>query len=236
MLVFRNTTRVWNVKFVFSAVFHLVDLATRPLGRRQAPRRGGPGAVHSVIRSRSALSLRAGWLALLLVLAPAAPASQSDVWIHVDTRAASLLVMRGQQVVAGFDDISIGRGGASRERRNGDKRTPLGEFRIAKIKEQSDFHRFYIIDYPDEPRARRAVRRGEIDQQTYQAIRAAVRDGRLPPQNTPLGGNLGIHGLGRADPRIHELFNWTQGCIVLTNEQRDRLAQWMRVGTRVVID
>jgi len=173
---------------------------------------------------------------LLLAAGAASPVSGSETWVHVDTDAATLSVIRAGDVITRFPGISVGRGGVSSERRLGDQRTPLGEFRIVKVKEQSDFHRFFIIDYPDEERASRALRRGQIDEATFRAIRSAVRAGRLPPQNTPLGGNLGIHGLGRGDPRIHETFNWTQGCIALTNEQLDRLTQLIRVGTRVVID
>lgn len=180
--------------------------------------------------------MRARLGGLLLLVAFPAVASEADTWVRVDTETATLAVMRGERVVAAFPDISIGRGGASRERRLGDQRTPLGRFRIVKVKEQSDFHRFFIIDYPDEKRARLALGRGEIDESTFEAIRRASHAGLLPPQNTPLGGNLGIHGLGRGDPGIHAAFNWTQGCIALTNEQIDRLAHWIRVGTRVVID
>lgn len=178
------------------------------------------------------------WLGVLLLLLAAigAPASASDTWVRVDTGTATVSVMRGGQVLESFSGIAIGRAGASNERRRDDRRTPLGEFRIVKIKEPSSFHRFFIIDYPNEARASLALERGEIDDATFQEIRSAVRAGRLPPQDTPLGGNLGIHGLGRGDPRIHETFNWTQGCVALTNKQIDRLAQWIRVGTRVVID
>lgn len=197
---------------------------------------GGPGRGGK----RTAARVSRAWLGILMMLSAmlSAPvhASGGDTWVRVDTQAAKLSVMRGEQVIASFPDIAIGRRGVSRERRAGDRRTPLGEFRVVKVKEPSQFHRFFIIDYPNEARADLALRRGEIDDSTFQAIRAAIRAGRLPPQDTPLGGNLGIHGLGRGDPGVHEAFNWTQGCVALTNEQVDRLTQLIRVGTRVVID
>ena len=59
--------------------------------------------------------------------------------------------------------------------------------------------------------------------------------GQTPPQNTALGGYIGIHGLGNRDPAIHKKMNWTDGCIALTDEQIEQLAQWIDVGTRVVI-
>jgi lipoprotein-anchoring transpeptidase ErfK/SrfK len=50
-----------------------------------------------------------------------------------------------------------------------------------------------------------------------------------------LGGHIGIHGVGRGDLRIHQQFDWTQGCIALTNEQIEQLQNLVRVGDRVVI-
>ena len=58
---------------------------------------------------------------------------------------------------------------------------------------------------------------------------------QIPPQNTPLGGQIGIHGLGNADERIHKVFDWTHGCIALTNPQIDQLSQWIDTGTVVKI-
>jgi lipoprotein-anchoring transpeptidase ErfK/SrfK len=46
---------------------------------------------------------------------------------------------------------------------------------------------------------------------------------------------IGIHGLGNGDPLIHEEFNWTDGCIALTNEEVDELASWIHLGTRVEV-
>lgn len=175
-------------------------------------------------------------LALYAAVTVAAAGAQAETWLRVDTDAATLSVIRGERVLARFENISIGRGGASRERLSGDQRTPLGEFHIVKFKQRSSFHRFFIIDYPNTARARLALRRGRIDTATFEAIRRAVNAGELPPQNTPLGSNLGIHGLGAGDPDIHAAYNWTEGCIALTNDQIDELAKWIHRGTRVVID
>jgi L,D-peptidoglycan transpeptidase YkuD (ErfK/YbiS/YcfS/YnhG family) len=59
--------------------------------------------------------------------------------------------------------------------------------------------------------------------------------GQIPPQDTPLGGQIGIHGLGSADARVHEFFDWTHGCIALTNSQIDHLSQIVDTGTLVKI-
>jgi hypothetical protein len=181
-------------------------------------------------------ALVAVWLGAGGIAGAHGAAVAEEHWVHIDTASSTLRIKRGEDVVLEMPDIAIGRGGASRERFLGDYRTPLGEFRIAAVKDPAYYRRFFIIDYPNLERAQVALERNEIDEQTFEAIRRASSNGRLPPQNTPLGGNLGIHGLGPADRRVHELFNWTRGCVAVTNEQIDELSRWIRVGTRVVID
>ncbi len=156
-------------------------------------------------------------------------------WILVDTKALRLQVLEGKRVVATFDGIAIGRGGTTYEKRRGDNKTPLGVFRIGWINEKSKYHRFFGLNYPSLPYVKRGWRRGWIDAPTFRSLLRANFEEMVPPQDTPLGGYIGIHGLGRADPRIHRRYNWTRGCIALTNEQIDRLSRWIRVGTVVVI-
>lgn len=174
----------------------------------------------------------------LLAAAPAAtmpPIDHDDIWLNVDTPSKTLQVMVGQTPIESFEHIAIGRRGASHDKQRGDDKTPLGEYRIGWINERSAFHRFFGFTYPNLQIARRAFARGLIGGDTLQEIMNAHLRRSVPPQSTPLGGRIGIHGLGRADPTVHELFDWTQGCIALTNRQVDRLAQWIRKGTPVII-
>jgi hypothetical protein len=91
------------------------------------------------------------------------------------------------------------------------------------------------LDYPNPDAARRALRQGDIDRDQWQRIRQAFHTGETPPQNTPLGGFIGIHGVGAGDLEIHGQYNWTNGCIAVTNEQIDELAEWVTIGTPVEI-
>jgi murein L,D-transpeptidase YafK len=182
--------------------------------------------------------LERGWrilTALTLVLAPAFAQSSDEIWVQVDTEALEVRVMRGLEVLRVYEDIAIGRSGTTEHKRHLDGKTPLGEYRISLIKNNSKFHRFFGFDYPHLKHADYALSRGEIGVEDYLRIRNAVRAGRVAPQNTPLGGHLGIHGIGSGDAEVHTDFNWTNGCIALTNEQVDELTQWLRLGTRVVV-
>ncbi|MDA1342538.1 MAG: L,D-transpeptidase [Proteobacteria bacterium] len=158
-----------------------------------------------------------------------------DIWLLVDTTALKIEVKNGEQTIDIIEGIAIGQSGAGQKTHRGDNITPYGEYRIGWIGERSSFHRFFGLNYPSIQDADNARRKGTIDQRTYNGIISAHTYNRVPPQNTPLGGRIGIHGLGRANEKIHKTMNWTHGCIALTNNQIDHLSQWVNTGTLVKI-
>lgn len=174
-------------------------------------------------------------LLLLLCTAWTVALADNDLWVLVETGKLRLSVLQGDTVQRTYNNISIGRRGTTPDKLRGDDRTPLGEFRIVRITEDSPFHRFLGLDYPDPQRAQRAQQAGTINQGQLAAIRRARKARQEPPQNTALGGYIGIHGVGRGDLAVHEDFNWTHGCIALTNAQIDDLSVWVGIGTRVII-
>ena len=175
------------------------------------------------------------WCACLLLLC-SWPVAADDVRILVDTQQLTLTVLQGGRAVMTIEDIAIGRYGTTTDKRRGDNMTPLGHFRIGWISDDTSFHLFMGIDYPRAGMATRAYLEGAVTNKQWQAIRRAARERAVPPQNTPLGGYIGIHGLGEGDPAIHAEYNWTNGCIAVTNEQMDRLAEWVHIGTPVDIE
>ena len=169
-------------------------------------------------------------------LTPVASGDSTDGrWLLIDTGELTLRVMQDGQPRLTLENIAIGRYGTSRNKRRADNTTPLGRYRITEIEADSVFHRFIGLDYPGIEQAEAAYREGVIGQREYQAILRAHREGLAPPQNTALGGHIGIHGLGQGDPRWHETLNWTRGCIALTNDQIDTLMSWVRAGMMVEI-
>lgn len=170
-----------------------------------------------------------------LLLTSLVSGGQDTIRILIDTKALTLKVMQGDQETLTFSNIAIGRYGTATDKRRGDNKTPLGHFVIAWITDDTSFHRFFGFRYPSKEYAERAFRAGHLDKKTWNNIRQAFASGRLPPQDTVLGGNLGIHGIGKGDINIHEQYNWTNGCVALTNDQIDRLTVWIRVGTSVEI-
>ena len=157
------------------------------------------------------------------------------IWLLVDTNALKIEVKRGEKTIDILEGIAIGQGGSGQKSHRGDNITPFGEYRIGWVGQQSSFHKFFGLNYPSVQDADHALRKGIINQYTYNDILNAHSYHQVPPQNTPLGGRIGIHGLGRADEKIHKTMNWTHGCIALTNPQIDRLSQWVGTGTLVKI-
>ncbi|HFD79697.1 MAG TPA: murein L,D-transpeptidase [Gammaproteobacteria bacterium] len=183
---------------------------------------------------RTVLAALVCLLALFPALLPAS-APRDETWILIDTRELTLSVFRGDHLVRRFENISIGRRGTSIDKRSQDETTPLGEYHVIRIARDSIFHRFYHLDYPTPAQGRRALEAGVISEREERAIERAAREHRIPPQYTALGGSIGIHGVGAGNLRIHEDFNWTEGCVALTNEQLDQLDVYIDIGTRVVI-
>ncbi len=170
------------------------------------------------------------------LLAPSRATVPNEPWLLVDTKADNLVIMRGQQPVRVFHQVALGSSGAGLKFRRGDNKTPLGVFRVGWINDHSRFKKFIGLDYPNLDYAEQALREHRIDRLTYERIRAAWISGHTPPQDTPLGGQIGIHGVGFGDPSIHSAgINWTSGCVALDNSQIDALRPWVKVGMRVEI-
>ncbi|ABI58824.1 MULTISPECIES: L,D-transpeptidase family protein [Nitrosomonas] len=171
----------------------------------------------------------------LLLVFPLPSRAAQDVWILIDTSEHRLSVMRKDKVLLTFDNVAIGRYGASRSRMRGDNQTPLGSFQISWVKQHDRFYRFYGINYPNREVADLALSEGRISRQVWENIMNAIESTGLSPQDTSLGGYIGIHGIGKGDQAVHSRFNWTNGCVALTNVQIDQLNPWVKLGTRVVI-
>ncbi|MGR8935546.1 MAG: L,D-transpeptidase family protein [Gammaproteobacteria bacterium] len=179
--------------------------------------------------------MRRKYLFIFAVVAALPAHASNAIWLLVDTRTQKMEVKDGERTVDVFEHIAIGRGGAGFKQRRGDNITPIGTYRIGWINDKSSFHRFFGLNYPDANSAHRGLARGEVSYRDFYNVVSAHRHNAIPPQNTPLGGRIGIHGLGAGDLSVHQNFNWTHGCIALTNKEIDRLAQWIDEGTVVKI-
>jgi len=113
--------------------------------------------------------------------------------------------------------------------REGDFRTPEGEFYVCVKNPNSKYVLALGLSYPNISDADRGYRSGLINKSQYDQIAYAIRKQRQPPWNTPLGGEIMIHGRrnGGRD---------TEGCIALEDKDIRELYPQISVGTRVLIN
>lgn len=180
------------------------------------------------------------WLALTVCFihpgsTPVAAASSYDIEIKKSQR---LLIVREGEEVRKVYRIALGRGGPGNKQRLGDRKTPVGTYRVIGFNDRSKFDFFIRLNYPNVKDAFYGLKSAVIARAEFDRIIGALRRNILPPQDTSLGGAIGIHGIGPETPeklRIHENLNWTEGCIALKNEEIHELRPYIRIGTRVVI-
>lgn len=149
----------------------------------------------------------------------------------------TILVKKAQRQLLLFSDhklvrtyrIGLGLNPIGNKVRQGDRRTPEGEFYIFGKNNKSAFYLSLGLSYPNATHAERGLRDGLITKAQYNAIMRALRAKKTPPQNTALGGDIFIHGNGAAS-------DWTWGCVALENEDTRELFDAVSVGTPVTIE
>jgi murein L,D-transpeptidase YafK len=113
--------------------------------------------------------------------------------------------------------------------RQGDGRTPEGTYYVCVKNERSMFHLSLGLSYPNDQDAERGLRDKLITRRQYERIKDAIKRKQRPPWDTPLGGEIFIHGSGSSG-------DWTWGCVALDNANVRELFDAVPVGTTVVIE
>ena len=175
---------------------------------------------------------------------PSAPTQSvvapQNVTLHivVNTDQRKLYLYRGLTLLATYP-VAIGFGGSAPRRIRGDDKTPIGHYHIGYVRWGTQYGPFMLLTYPNRRDAAWGLREGIITHSQYQAIVDAIDNGQVPPQNTPLGGYIGIHGMGPnfSFSRSATVFpgRWTAGCIALSNHDARNIAGMVEPGTPVEI-
>ena len=125
--------------------------------------------------------------------------------------------------------IGLGKNPVGAKKKEGDGRTPEGEYYICTRNSKSKFYLSLGISYPNKEDGKKALETGLIDQKTYDKIADAINRKIAPPWNTPLGGEIMIHGHGSHS-------DWTAGCVAVDNDIMDILWDNCPTGTPVIIE
>jgi murein L,D-transpeptidase YafK len=124
-----------------------------------------------------------------------------------------LLLLRGEAVLKSYK-VALGREPEGYKVREGDGRTPEGRYVLDWRNPKSRFYRSIHVSYPNLRDAARA------------------RALRVPP-----GGEIMIHGEPNGLGFVGKLldWDWTEGCIAVTNEAMDEIWQAVDNGTPIEI-
>jgi murein L,D-transpeptidase YafK len=123
-------------------------------------------------------------------------------------------LLAGGKVIRTYK-VALGQGGLAPKQREGDARTPEGHYTIDSRTAESHYHKALHVSYPNAEDRKRAEKLG------------------VAP-----GGAIMIHGLPNGKGYIgaaHRLYDWTLGCIAVTDDEIDEIWNLVPVGTPVEI-
>jgi uncharacterized protein YijF (DUF1287 family) len=150
----------------------------------------------------------------------------------VDKPLRTLTLVVGDAAVKTYP-VALGFDPVADKVRQGDGRTPEGDFTIVEVRSGPDLPDKYgaaslLLSYPEREDAERGLRDGLLEARERDAIVAACESGGIPAQDTKLGGSIRIHGGGaRRD--------WTLGCVAMRDDDILELLPLVRAGTRVTV-
>jgi len=160
-----------------------------------------------------------------------------NVSLVVDRKTYTLSIYEDEILVKSYR-ASFGRMINRPKIKAGDGATPVGEYRICSIDTAVTYYKFFKINYPSLNDAVEALKKGWISQREFNDIKFQYYYENCTQFHRILGGNIGIHGIGRFNYILKNLpfvFNWTDGSIALCDEDIDELYSIIKVGTKVVI-
>lgn len=150
-----------------------------------------------------------------------------EVTLRVQKAAHKLSILTlGKEVWTA--PVIVGRQPVGPKRREGDERTPEGEYRVCYRNAASRFHLFLGLSYPNADDALGGLATGVLSAAEYAALVTAHWQGERPNWYTALGGEIGIHGGGidRAG---------TAGCVAMRDADVELVWGAVKVGTAVRI-
>jgi len=135
--------------------------------------------------------------------------------VKVDKSERKMYLLDNEKVIKEYH-VAFGGSPKGHKEQEGDQKTPEGVYTLDYKKEDSSFYRAMHISYPNKADLGNAKSKG-----------------------VSAGGFIMVHGqrnwLGLFSG-ITQRFNWTNGCIALTNSEMDEFMALVKVGTKIQIE
>jgi murein L,D-transpeptidase YafK len=145
--------------------------------------------------------------------AAAGPAAKADKVVVVKGERR-LYLLRGGEVLKSYR-VALGKRPRGTKLHEGDGRTPEGRYELDRRNRASGYHRAIHVSYPNVADRARARALGQA-----------------------AGDLIMIHGLPNERPNWgeeHWMYNWTNGCIAVTNREMDEIWASVELGTPIEI-
>lgn len=140
--------------------------------------------------------------------------------ISIDKSDYELKIVSGTNVIKSYP-VVFGGNPVDDKLMQGDHCTPEGAFRVKASYPHKSWSKFIWIDYPSK--------------ESWEKHNLAKSQGKIPNEAT-IGGEIGIHGVSSGnDYAINQKYNWTMGCISLTNKDINEIYPYVYKGMVVHI-
>lgn len=158
---------------------------------------------------------------LCLILSIAAQAQEPAALpvdnILVEKAARKLYLKNGDTILKEYK-IALGEEPIGPKEREGDNKTPEGQYVIEWHNPHSAYHLSLRISYPN------AAQKQKAKENNYSA-----------------GGDIMIHGFPNQIPAavfkyVHQFMDWTQGCIAVTNDEIEEIYALVKDQTPILIN
>ncbi len=148
------------------------------------------------------------------------PAKDNPYYIIIDKSDYELKVYDDEGWYATYP-IVFGSKDLSDKMREGDKRTPNGNFKIILKKIHPQWGPELLLNYPNET--------------SFDLFNQRKAKGEVP-QNAKIGGGIAIHATRPQEEwTVDNFYNWTDGCVSVKYSEMKDLFSYIPVGTSVTI-
>lgn len=159
------------------------------------------------------------------------PAAKTNKYVKKDSieNPYYIIVDKSDYELKVYDDegwfatypIVFGSKDLSDKFREGDKRTPDGEFKVILKKIHPKWGPELLLDYPNDI--------------SYRKFKERKAQG-LIPRNAKIGGGIAIHATRPQEEwTVDNFYNWTDGCVSVKYTEMKDLFSYIPVGTPVTI-
>ncbi len=135
-------------------------------------------------------------------------------YIMVQKQDRVISLWKDGRIIKTYPILSYGANPIGHKVREGDEKTPEGQYIIDTKHPSQKFQKFLRISYPNEQDKENAKRLG-----------------------VPVGGHVGIHGDKGGVEGFFQRFDkrWTDGCIAVRNADIEEIYQMVEIGTPIMI-